>query len=84
MLLHREKQVSVINKDQLFLTATANILIFQLKKYNMEKSFLTFYVVQQKEVMLENGGRAEQVGVCVVSVVASSVAFGLPWMWRSD
>jgi len=45
--LCREKQVSVVNKDQLFLTATAKIFIFHLK-YNMKRSFLTFYAVQQK------------------------------------
>lgn len=85
MPLYREKQVSVVNKDQLFHTVTAKIFICQLKRHNTEKSFLTFYSVQQKEqVMLENGGRAEQVGVCTLSVVAPSVALGLPWIWRSD
>lgn len=51
----------------------------------MEKSSLIFYVVQWKEqVMLRNGMRAEKVGLCMPSVVAPSVAFGLTWMWRSD
>lgn len=73
MPLCREKQVSFVKKDQIFLTATAKVLMFQLKKNTTWKKIFDLYCSPERVSDVRERGE-NRTKKCVRALSSGSIS----------